>query len=461
MAGKYEIDMTTGSIPKKIIQFAIPLMLTGILQVLFHSADTMVVGRFAGSASMAAVGSTGSLVNLLTKLFLSISVGANVLCARCYGSRDRDLLSKGAHTAVAMGAALGLLVCLVGAFFSTPLLRLMKTDETILPLASLYLKIFFLGTPASMVYNFTAAVQRALGDTDRPLRIMFLSGIVNLVLNVIFVALFHMDVAGVALATVISNYLSAYLALRLLLRSDGELKLYLKKLGFHWPSVLEILRIGMPAGINSTLYNLANVTIQSAVNTLGPIAMAGNAAAASADSLIHTAITAFYNAAPAFTAQNMGAKRYDRIPRVLFWNVTFSLLMGLSMGIVFRIFGTSLLGLYVPVDDPNRAAVIAAGLIRLTWVALPCCLCGAMDVCCGVLRGMGRNWIPMMISLLGACGVRILWVKTAFVAAPSLRRLYLCYPLSWTGVLAVYLCILIPSLHKLKKQQSNPLSPQY
>ena len=455
MAKTHEIDMTTGSIPKKIIQFAIPLMLTGILQVLFHSADTMVVGRFSGSNSMAAVGSTGSLVNLLTKFFLSISVGASVLCARCYGSRDLELLRKGAHTAVTMGAALGLLVCLVGVCFSTPLLRLMKTDETILPLASLYLKIFFLGTPASMTYNFTAAVQRALGDTDRPLKIMLLSGLVNLILNVIFVAWFHMDVAGVALATVISNYLSAFLVLRLLTRSDGDLKLRFRHLGFHWPSAAEILRIGMPAGINSTLYNVANVTIQSAVNSLGPIAMAGNAAASSADSLIHTALTAFYNAAPAFTGQNMGAKRYDRIPKILFWNIAFSILMGLPLGLLFRIFGTPLLGLYVPVDDPNRAAVIAAGLVRLTWAAVPCCLCGAMDVCCGVLRGMGRNWVPMMVSLLGGCGLRILWVKTAFAASPGLQRLYLCYPLSWLSVLLVYLCILIPVLYRLKKQQPS------
>lgn len=455
MSKTHEIDMTTGSIPKKIILFAIPLMMTGILQVLFHSADTMVVGRFAGSNSMAAVGSTGSLVNLLTKLFLSISVGASVLCARCYGSRDHEMLSRSAHSAVTLGAALGLLVCLVGIVFSSPLLRFMKTDETILPLASLYLKIFFLGTPASMVYNFTAAVQRALGDTDRPLKIMLLSGLVNLVLNVIFVAWFHMDVAGVALATVISNYLSAFLVLRLLIRSDGSLKFRLKLLGFHWPSTLEILRIGMPAGINSTLYNVANVTIQSAVNSLGPIAMAGNAAASSVDSLIHTAITAFYNAAPAFTSQNMGAKRYDRIPKILFWNMAFSTVIGLSLGVLSRVFGVPLLGLYIPIDDPNRAAVITDGLIRLTWVALPCFLCGVMDVCCGVLRGLGRNWVPMAVSLLGGCGLRILWVKTAFAAAPSLRRLYLCYPLSWISVLLIYLFILIPILYKLKKQASS------
>lgn len=452
MARTYEIDMTTGSIPKKVLQFAVPLMLTGILQVLFHSADTMVVGRFSGSNSMAAVGSTGSLVNLLTKLFLSISVGASVLCARCYGSRDHQYLSRCAHTAVTLGALLGLLVCLVGVFFSTPLLRLMKTDETVLPLASLYLKIFFLGTPASMTYNFAAAVQRALGDTDRPLKIMLLSGLVNVIFNIIFVAVFHMDVAGVAIATVASNYLSAFLVLRLLTRSDGYLRLRLKDLGLHWSSTLEILRMGLPAGINSTFYNLANVTIQSGVNSLGPIAMAGNAAGASIDTLIHTAMTAFYNAAPPFTSQNMGAKRYDRIPKVLFWNIAFSAVIGLSLGILSRIFGTSLLGLYVPVDDPNRAAVIADGLIRLTWAALPCFLCGVMDVCCGVLRGLGRNWVPLIVSLLGGCGLRILWVKTAFAAAPSLQRLYLCYPLSWIFVFLVYLCILIPVLHKLKKQ---------
>jgi Na+-driven multidrug efflux pump len=308
-----------------------------------------------------------------------------------------------------------------------------------------------------MTYNFTAAVQRALGDTDRPLKIMLLSGLVNLVLNIIFVACFRMDVAGVALATVLSNYLSAFLVLRLLTRSDGHLKLRLKNMGLHWPSMLEILRIGLPAGINSTLYNLANVTIQSAVNTLGPIAMAGNAAAASADSLIHTAITAFYNAAPSFTSQNLGAKRYDRIPRVLLWNMAYSGIIGLSLGILARVFGTSLLGLYVPVDDPNRAAVIADGLIRLTWVALPCFICGVMDVCCGVLRGLGRNWIPLAVSILGGCGLRIVWVKTAFSAAPSLQRLYLCYPLSWICVLLVYLFILIPVLYKLKIQTS--LSP--
>ena len=456
MTQSHEIDMTTGSIPKKILQFAIPLMLTGVLQVLFHSADTMVVGRFAGSNSMAAVGSTGSLVNLLTKLFLSISVGASVLCARCYGEKNYDMLSRCAHTAVTLGALLGLLVCLVGVFFSAPLLRLMKTDEEILPLASLYLKIFFLGTPASMTYNFTAAVLRALGDTDRPLKIMLLSGLVNLVLNVIFVAVLHLDVAGVAIATVLSNYLSAFLVLRLLTRSHGALRLRLKELGLHGASTLEILRIGLPAGINSTLYNFANVTIQSGVNSLGAIAMAGNAAAASADSLIHTATTAFYNAAPTFTSQNMGAKRYDRIPKVLLWNTVYCTIFGLSLGILFRVFGTSLLGLYVPVDDPNRAAVIADGLIRLTWAALPCFLCGIMDVCCGVLRGLGHNWLPMIVSLLGGCGLRIIWVKTAFAAAPSLQRLYLCYPLSWIAVLAVYLCILIPALHNLKRQSPSP-----
>lgn len=452
MAKKHEIDMTTGPIPKKVLQFALPLMLSSLLQVLFHSADTIIVGRFAGSEAMAAVGSNGALIALLTNLFAGISVGSNVLCARYRGSRDDKNLSACMHSSVLIGAILGLFVSAVGFVFSIPMLTIMSTDESVLPLASLYLKIYFLGVPASMLYNFIGAILRALGDTARPMKIITLAGVVNVVLNLLFVVVLHMDVAGVALATVISQYLSLFFVLRCLMKADASYRLSWKHLRLDGRQCLDIIRIGLPSGLNSTVFNVANVTIQSAINSLGALAMAANAAASSVDAVIFATTTAYFLAATPFTSQNFGAGKYDRIPKVFTSCLVLTTVSALTLSGIVRLFGSSLLGLYVPVDDPHRAEVIADGLVRLTWVALPICLCCMMDIACGVMRGLGKSWLPFVISVLGTCVVRVAWIKLIFPLAPSLQRLYFCFPLSWVITFFITLAFLLPMLRKLKQK---------
>ena len=444
MARSHEIDMTNGPILKKVILFSLPLMFSGILQLLFNAADIIVVGKFAGSLALAAVGSTTSLISLLVNVFIGISTGANVLAAKFFGSKSDHDLSRCVHTAIALSGVLGILVCFLGLFLSTPMLHLMNTDPDVLPLSSLYLKIYFLGIPATVVYNFSAAILRAIGDTDRPLRYLLVSGVVNVVLNLITVVGFHMSVAGVAIATAVSQYVAAALVVVCLINSEGAYRLNRKKIAFHKDMLLQILKLGIPAGLQSSLFSVANVLIQSSVNSFGAAVMAGNSAASNLEGFVYTAMNALYHATLCFISQNIGAKRFDRLKNVLISCVLLVAAVGLIFAVLVYVFSTPLLSLYISNADPNRDAVLKYGLLRITIVCLPYFLCGLMEVGCGALRGLGKSWMPLIISTLGACGFRIVWIATVFSSVHTLQCLYLSWPISWLlTLLAHYITFFI------------------
>lgn len=451
MKRSHEIDMTSGSIVKKVLLFALPLMFSGILQLLFNAADVVVVGKFAGSLSLAAVGSNTALINLLVNVVIGFATGVNVLVARYYGSGDHRSLSDCVHSSMALSGVLGLLSGLAGFLFSTPLLIWMQTDPQVLPLASLYLKIYFLGVPATVVYNFGAAVLRAIGDTERPLRYLIISGIVNVILNLLLVIVFRLDVVGVAIATVVSQYISAFLVIRCLMGTDGCYKLDLHRLRFHRKMLWQVAVIGLPAGLQGTIFSLSNVLIQSSINSFGYIAMAGNSAASGLDGFIYISMNAFYHASLSFTSQNYGAGKYDRMQKVLGACLMLVFFVGVALsGLVYG-FGPPLLSLYVSAADPDRDAVIAAGMIRLAYVGLPYFLCGFMEVLVGSLRGLGRSWTPLIISTLGACVFRIVWILTIFEAHRSLEMLYLSYGISWIITPAAHSIALLAAFRKLRR----------
>ena len=452
MKRTHEIDMTEGPIFSKIILFSLPLMLTGILQLLFNAADVVVVGKFAGSTSLAAVGSTGSLINLLVNLFVGISTGANVLVARLRGSRNRDEVGRCVHCSVGLSAVLGVFVGIMGFFLSTPMLKLMNTDPAVLPLASLYLRIYFLGVPATVIYNFGAAILRAVGDTDRPLMFLMFSGVVNVLLNLILVIAFRLDVAGVAIATAVSQYIAATLVVLCLMRSEGDYRLYPKRIRFYKDMLLRIIAIGIPAGLQSTIFSVSNVIIQSAINSFGYVTMAGNSAAANLDSFIYIAMNSVYHAALSFTSQNMGARKPERINKVLMGCVALVIMIGIGMTAIVYLLGPKLLSLYVSKTDADRDAVIAVGMIRMTYVALPYSLCGLMEVGCGTLRGLGKSWLPLVISTMGACVSRIIWIYTVFAADPTLETLYISYPISWILTVAAHFTALFLTRRRVKRQ---------
>jgi len=452
MKRRNEVDMINGSIAKNVLRFAIPLILNSLLYKLYHSADTIIVGRFAGSTPMAAVGSTGSLVALLINLFTGLGAGINVMAARFCGSKEYDKLSDYVHTALTFSALLGLVVAVIGIVISRPVLRLMNVEDGILNLSTLYLQLYFLGTPFNLVYSFVASVFRALGDSARSLRYSALSGMLNVVLNLIFVVWFRLSVAGVAIATVISQILSCVLIVRDIMTTDGPHRLQIKKLRIRAKPLWDIVRIGLPVGLNATVFNFANVSIQSAINSLGPVVMAGNAAATTLDGLIAACMSSFYNAVTPFVSQNLGARKYDRVGKVVGTCMLYSFVIGIVLAAGIRLLGTPLLGIFVPADDPLREDVIAAGLVRLTVVALPYFLCGIMDVSAGALRGMGKSWTPFIISVIGTCVVRIAWVSIVFPLAPRADVLYLCFPISWLVTFVVTTAFLPPCLRKIKKQ---------
>ena len=452
MKRSHEIDMTNGPIFGKILMFSLPLMLTGILQLLFNAADMIVVGKFAGSLALAAVGSTGSLINLLVNVFIGISTGANVLAARYFGSHDRENMQKCVHTSILLSGILGIIVCFIGLVLSEPLLRLMNTDPEVLPLSALYLRIYFLGIPATVVYNFGAAILRAIGDTDRPLRFLFVSGGVNVVLNLITVIPLKMSVAGVAIATAVSQYVAAFLVLYCLMHSEGSYRLYLRELKFHKQMLTQILQIGIPAGLQGTIFSISNVTIQSTINSFGSASMAGNSAASNIDGFIYVAMNSVYHAALCFTSQNIGAKRYDRLNRIMYSCIFCVLIVGIPLSLLAIAFTPQLLSLYISNADSNIEAVMAAGIIRMRYVCLPYFLCGLMDVGCGLLRGLGKAWTPLIISTLGACVLRVVWVALIFPLNPTLEMLFLSYPISWAATMVAHFTAVFFSRRKLARQ---------
>ena len=438
---KYEMDMCSGPILGKMLMFALPLMLSSVLQLLFNAADVVVVGKFAGDNSLAAVGSTGSLVNLLVNLFVGLSVGANVMAARHFGAKQHEELSKTVHTAITVAAVSGVILTFIGVIFADNILRLMSTPEPVLPLAALYLRIYFGGMIANMLYNFGSAILRAVGDTKRPMYFLTFAGVVNIVLNLIFVIVLKMDVAGVAIATVISQCISAFLVLRCLVREQGAIHLDVKKLGIDAAEFKNIVRIGLPAGLQGCVFSLSNVVIQSSINSFGETTVSGSAASANLEGFVYVAMNAFHHATLNFMSQNFGAGKYSRLKRVMICGLGCVIVAGLVLGNLEVLFGRRLLSLYT-----SSPEVIEAGIIRLTINNTLYCLCGMMDVMVGVLRGIGYSVMPMIVSLLGACGTRLIWIATIFriESFHRIETVYIAYPISWFLTFAAHVvCYLV------------------
>ncbi len=435
----YEMDMCSGPILSKMLIFAIPLMLSSILQLLFNAADIVVVGRFAGSDALAAVGSTSSLINLLVSVFNGLSIGVNVLVARYLGARDSQNTTETVHTAVLVSIVSGLALVVIGFFLSAPLLSLMGTPEEVLPLSTLYIRIYFAGMPFTMLYNFGSAIMRSTGDTKRPLYFLAFSGVVNVVLNMILVIVFDMSVAGVAIATVVSQAISSILVMACLLRMDGLCRVDVKKLHIYKDKLISMIRIGLPAGLQGALFNVSNVLIQSSVNSFGSVAMAGNSASANIEGFIYMGMNAIYQTALSFISQNLGAKKYKRISRIAVTSVGVVAIIGLALGGLALLFDTQLLGIYSETAD-----VVTFGLKRLWIIAPTYFVCGIMDVVMGCNRGLGYSIMPMIVSLAGACGFRILWIFTVFAMNPTLETLYTSYPISWALTAAAHaVCFVI------------------
>lgn len=434
----YEMDMCHGPLLKKILIFSIPLMLSGILQLLFNAADIIVVGRYAGSTALAAVGSTSALINLLTNLFIGFSMSANVLVARYYGGGKDTDANETVHTALLLSILSGSFLTVLGNLFARPLLSLMGTPSDVLSQATLYMRLYFLGMPVILLYNFGSSILRAIGDTKRPLLFLGISGIINVILNLIFVICLHLGVAGVALATVLSQCLSAALIIKCLCDQKGCLKLSLKKLDLSKDKLLQIIQIGLPAGLQGTIFSLSNVLIQSSINTFGSVAIAGNTAASNIESFIYISMNTFYQTALTFTSQNAGGRQYHRITKVLICCECLVIATGILLGGSAYLFAPQLLSIY-----SSDASVIAFGLKRMAVICLSYALCGIMDVIVGSLRGLGYSILPMIVSLIGACGLRILWIFTVFKWYHSLFILYLSYPITWIITFIAHLCCYI------------------
>ena len=439
MKKSYEIDMVNGPILVKILVYSIPLMLSGILQLLFNAADVIVVGRYAGSQSLAAVGSTSALINLLVNVFIGLSVGVNVMVARYYGARRETAVNETIHTAVALSLVSGLFLVVIGLLLARPLLELMGTPDDVLGKAALYMRIYFAGMPVTMLYNFGAAVLRAVGDTRRPLYFLTFAGIVNVVLNLFFVIALNMDVAGVALATVISQCISAGLVVRCLMKSEGCLKLHIKKLRIRRLLLIKIMRIGLPAGLQGAVFSVSNVLIQSSVNSFGSVVMAGNTASSNIEGFIYNAMNAVYQTNLSFTSQNFGAKKYGRINKIMVTCIAVVAAVGISLGMAAFAAGDFLLGIY-----SSDAEVLKYGMIRLSIIGTTYFLCGIMDTMVGSIRGIGYSVMPMLVSLTGACGLRILWIFTIFQWHRTLMTLYISYPVTWIVTAAAhFICFMI------------------
>lgn len=446
---KYEMDMCNGPLLKKIIIFSIPLMLSGMLQLLFNAADIIVVGRFAGNEALAAVGSTSSLTNLLVNVFMGLSIGANVLVARFYGAGQKKELDEMIHTAIATSVAAGTILIFLGFFLARPALELMGTPVDVIKYSVLYMRIYFAGMPVMMLYNFGSAVLRAIGDTKRPLYYLLFAGVVNVVLNLIFVICFGMGVAGVALATVISQAISAILVVRCLILNDGSIKLDLKRLRIVPDKLLKMIQIGVPAGLQGAMFSISNVLIQSSVNSFGSIAMAGNTAGQNVESFVYTAMNALHQGAVSFTGQNYGAHKFRRIAHITLICETLVVAVGVLFGVIVLLFSESLLGLYSADTE-----VIQYGVNRLLIICSTYFLCGMMDVMVGILRGMGYAIAPMIVSLTGVCALRVVWIYTIFAKYRTLKVLYLSYPVTWTITFLIQLLIFIVIYRGLRKKEA-------
>lgn len=446
------IDMCNGPLFKKMITYTIPIILTGILQLLFNAADLVVVGQFCGSISVAAVGATGSIINLITNLFIGLSVGAGVAAAHDIGAGHDEELKRTVHTAMPAAVICGAVLTVVGILCTEFFLELMDTPEDVIGLSAIYMKIYFCGMISSMVYNFGSAILRAAGDTKGPLIYLTASGLLNIVLNVFFVVAFNMDVAGVALATSLSQTLAAVLVVIALMKRTDSCKLVLSHMKIHTKPLMKMIRIGLPAGIQGSLFAISNVIIQSSINSFGAAAMSGSAAAANLEGFTYISMNAFHQTALNFAGQNTGAKKFDRVSKIMWISLGCTTVLGLIMGILTYVFARPLLGIYIT----DSAEAIELGVVRLLWISVPYFLCGLMDTSTGVIRGMGSSVAPMLITVIGVCGVRLAWVYTVFRLPEfhTLSGLYVSYVISWivTWIAQMILYFALRRKQKLKAQ---------
>ena len=450
---QYEMDMCSGPILRKTLMFALPLMLSSILQLLFNAADIVVVGKFAGDNSLAAVGSNTALINLLTNLFIGLSIGANVVAARHYGAKAWDDLRRTVHTAMLLSMLSGALLLVLGVIGAEQMLIWMQTPEEVLPLATVYLRIYFLGMISTMVYNFGSALLRAVGDTKRPLYFLLCAGIINVILDLLFVIGFQMDVMGVAIATVISETVSALLVLRCLVKEKGGIHLELRAMRIDRKKMLQILRSGLPAGLQGVVFALSNVVIQSSVNIFGNIVVAGNSAAANLEGFVYMAMNAFYQTTLSFVSQNYGAGEQKRINRIVLLGEACVIVTGTLLGNMVVFFGNDLLQIY-----SNNPEVIAAGMVRLHYISMIYALCGIMDVMVGALRGIGYSIMPMIVSIVGVCVLRLIWLATVFQIPEfhKIETVYLSYPVTWILTSLVYIVFFVWIRIRSARKKSAP-----
>ena len=423
---KYEIDMCNGTIMDKLISFSVPLILSGILQLLFNAVDIIVVGRFSGSQALAAVGSTTALINIFTNLFIGISLGANVLAARFYAAQKDKEMSETVHTAIMLALISGVVMLFVGIFFARGALELMGTPDDVIGQSTLYMRIYFAGMPFFMLYNYGAAILRAVGDTKRPLLFLIVSGVVNACLNLFLVIAFHLGVVGVAIATVTAQGISCALVLRCLQRSQASYQLRFRDLKIRGCYVRQIFQVGLPAGIQSTVINFSNALLQSSVNSFGSIAMAGYTAANNLFGFLYVSTNSITQACMSFTSQNYGVGKWKRMDRVLFNCIILSVAVMLTLGGGMYFFGPEVLKIYT-----TNPRVISCGMEVLTYTTLTYFLCGIMDLLPGALRGMGYSSVPMILSIIGTVGTRIVWIFGIFPNHRSLDILFISYPVSW------------------------------
>ncbi len=464
MRSSKDINFTSGPLFMPILLFTLPILATGILQFLYNTADTLIVSNFAadGEAALAAVTSTGALSNLITGLFIGLSVGASVTLSHSLGAGRDDEAGDVVHTSITIAAILGVVVGILGFITCKPLLVLMDSPDEVLDLAALYMRIVFVGMPAQMVYNYGAALLRAKGDTKRPLYFLMVAGAVNVLCNLFFVIVLHLDVAGVALATIISQYLSATLVIIRLSRLDDECKLDIRRLRISRHLMVKIIKVGIPAGIQGCLFSFSNVIIQSSVNSFDKIGVAGNGAAATIDGLIYIALNSFYHASLTFSGQNLGASELKRVKKTCYYCLLLVLIVGIPLCLATYAFGEPLLGIFLSDDGAaNKQAIIEFGMERMFYTTIFYFLCGLMEVMSGMLRGLGASTTSMLVSLIGACAMRVVWVYTVFASAGTPASLYISFPISWLATtVGLYICYAV-IMHRIQKRMENPLPPAH
>lgn len=421
-----EMDMCNGPLFRKVLIFSFPIMAMNILQLLFNAADMIIVGRFSGSEALAAVGATGALISLIVNLFMGLSVGTSVIVAQDYGADNPEAVSRSVHTSILISIISGFVVMIIGLVLCKPLLEIMGTPQDIIGLSVLYMKIYFIGVPASLIYNFGSAILRAVGDSRHPMYYLVITGVINVLLNLFFVIVLHMSVDGVAWATIISQYLSVLLIMIYLYKCDGAIRFIPSRLRIDANKLENVIRIGLPAGLQGLLFSISNVLIQSAVNSFGSVMVAANSAASNIEGFAGTTMNAYYNAAITFTGQNMGAKKFDRIDTVAKISTVLIFATWIILGGGILLFGRPLLGIYTPDKE-----VIDLGMRRMTIMMAAYFTCGTMNVFPGLTRGMGYSMLPMLSTLIGACLLRIVWLATVFTWYPTYTVLFLCYPVTW------------------------------